>query len=156
MKLSDFKRAIADYRESKMGFDINDRHTNILLIVKNGSEETPIDYVFVDRKKNRIFYVGKSKELKQGFFSRKTPMELNADKFFQWSEKESRYDSFEVYFAWNYDYKDQELFDYAPMTNYVSAEPSRRNLKAMEFAVDPKKSFKVKVRNLHEKLLKKV
>lgn len=162
MKLSEFKQAISTYKDNEIGFDVNHFHSDIFLeveystksTVSNSTESAYIDYVYVDKTKHRIFYVGKSESRKSGIFSRKLPMQINAMKFFNWAEAENKYDDFEVYFAWNYDFKDESVFDYVPLSGSVKAMPSVRDLKKLVFTAEKGKTFKIRVRNLHENLQK--
>ena len=159
MKLREFRQAIATYKDNEIGFDVNHFHSDIFLevVYENGSkaiESAYIDYVYVDKKKNRIFYVGKSESRKRGIFSRKLPMQINTMKFFNWAEAKNKYDDFEVYFAWNYDFKDESVFDYVSLSKSVKAMPSVRDLKKLVFTAEKGKTFKIRVHNLHENLQK--
>lgn len=164
MKLFEFKQAISSYRKTNIPLDKSLIDRKITLKVKYSTrstggapvEEKFIDFIFIDQVKNRIFFVGKSDDLKIGFFSRKKPLEIKVEKFLNWTQKRGEYDNYEVYFAWQYDFKDEEVFDYIPLMDKISYEPEldARNLKTMVFyTVENAALFKVKVKNLNEKLM---
>lgn len=157
MKLSEFKATIKDYYDKNVGFNVNHYHSEILLEVeyKIGSgaiNHAFVDTVYVDDVKHRVFYLSKSSELKSGLFSRKHPLFIPTIKFFEFADKKHRYDYYDVYFAWNYEYKDEDLFDYVPLIAKIEAKPDPHRIQKIELFSDDKIPFKVKVHNLHENI----
>ena len=121
----------------------------------NEIEESLIDQVFIDGKKKRLFYVGKEEGLRRGLLFRKNPMSIKLEDIFKWSKKPSKYDEYEVYFAWNYESKDRVLYNYTPLTSKIDADPNYPNIECVVLqAEEDFKSFKLKAKNLHEKALR--
>lgn len=161
MTLSEFKATIKKYYDDKVGFNVNHYHSEIVLEVEyvigtNSINHALVDLIYIDKVKHRVFYVGKSPELKSGWFSRKLPLFIKTVDFFNFADKKHKYDDYEVYFAWNYDYKDNDVFDYIPLIPKIEAKPSTQQIQKIELFTDSTKTFKVKARNLHEKLKSQV
>lgn len=166
MKVNEFRQVISKFFKSEefgnhlpMLFH-NGRKIFFKAIFPSGSsnqteEESLIDQVFVDSKKKRLFYVGKEEGLRHGLLFRKNPMSIKLEDVFKWSKKPSKYDEYEVYFAWNYESKDRVLYNYTPLTQKISADPNYPNIECIVLqAEEDFKSFKLKAKNLHEKALR--
>ena len=118
-------------------------------------EETLIDYVYIDSKKKRVFFVGKSQDQRDRSWFNKRPMEFSLEKFNKWATKSlDKHDQYEVYFAWNYEHKDASVFDYAPLSNVVKIEPSVEKFEWLCFEVDSAATpFTIKAKHLHESII---
>lgn len=160
MKQAEFKKIVLDYIEKKVEkYSIRLSHFNIPIFLKvEHPTNTPslhdIDVVFqiyIDNKKKRVFFVGKSEQLQQGIIFKKYPLEVKFNKFIKWLTKSDKYDEYEMYFAWNYNLKDESVYDYIALDKKVNASPKIENLDSLIFyTVDDLKAYQLKVKNLHE------
>ena len=130
---------------------------SIFLQVKHPTQSSPnketntIFKVYVDNVKKRVFLVGMSEDAQHGLFFKKHPVDIRFNKFVKWLNKSDKYDSYEMYFAWKYDLKDETTYDYILLDKKVEADPSPENLSSLVFStIDDPKKFKMKVRSLHE------
>ena len=138
----------------------NDKKIYLKVKYPSGSrsslEENYVDYIYIDDKKKRVFYVGKTESLRKGWLFKQKPMLIPLKKFYGWaSRSKADYDEYEVYFAWNYDYKDEDVFDYIPMSEKVEIEDSPSTFKAIVlYTVEDVSAYKFKAKNLNESIKK--
>lgn len=160
MTQTEFKKFVLKYLKEKVGkhsFSLSHFDKSISLKVKHPSQSSPdkeIDTIFkiyVDNVKKRVFFVGMSEDMQHGLFFKKNPVSIRFNKFVKWLNKSNKYDSYEMYFAWKYDLKDETTYDYIPLDKKVEADPSPENLSSLVFStIDDPRKFKMKVKHLHE------
>ena len=158
MKLLEFRKSVAATLDDIGRFlpvYIHDKKKIYLKVVYDSNKEDLVDYIYIDSKKKRIFFVGKSQERRdKSFFFNKRPQAFSIDKFYKWATAASnKRDEYETYFAWNYEHKDEELFDYAPLSGETKVEPSAQRFEYMAFEVDSSvNSLKMRARSLRESI----
>lgn len=160
MKQLELKKLILDFLTQKVGkhcFRLSHFDKSIFLKVEHStksSNKKEIDLiykVYIDNVKKRVFLVGMSENRQHGFFFKKHPVDIRYGNFLKWLSKRDSHDSFEMYFAWNYDFKDQSVYDYIPLDKKIEAEPKPENLVSLVFSsIDDPEKLQMKVKNLHE------
>lgn len=158
MKLLEFRKSVAATLDGVGRFlpmYIHEKKKIYLKAVYASKKEALVDYIYIDSKKKRIFFVGKSQERRdKSFFFNKRPQAFSIDKFYKWATSASnKRDQYEAHFAWNYEHKDEELFDYAPLSGGTKVEPSAQRFECVAFEVDSSVgSSKMRARSLRESI----
>lgn len=163
MTLKEFRAAVSTSLKDQLGrflpvYFYPASKDTVFLKVKYSSEagehESYIDYIYVDNKKKRLFFVGKSDEKRAASWFNKHIKSFLVRNILKWArEAKNRRDEFEVYFAWSYDYKDSPYFDYIPLGDEVEVKPSASRFEVLEFnSVPNADAMKIKMTNLHESI----
>ena len=166
MKLSEFKRAFSRYLSHLSSTShklFTNRWAKLKIKVRHPTasgavEEKYVNYFFIASEKKKIFLVGdydeqRSTSIFSDILGIGGPKKISFQSLENWT-KETKMGDYEVFFAWKYDLKDETRFDYIPMTDKFSADPSEYEPESVVMESDMDAThYKLKARNLRESLL---